>query len=160
MAKVKKQTGVTGERNRKEKGKKAGRKTHGTTKTARAGTAKQTRGRQRGVAKGRKQVKTARKQSRSTAKSRGGGKRTLAVVRGRLAETPVVRVAVKSLDPLRMCGPNTSVQFLYRVDEQVDGRSTAHLVFFDRHGWYCEHGRTCPAVGHARKFNGQIARVS
>jgi len=75
-------------------------------------------------------------------------------------ETPVVRVAVKPLDPLRMCGPGTSVQFLYRVDEQVDGRSTAHLVFFDRHGWYCEHGRTCPAVGHARKFNGQIARVS
>jgi hypothetical protein len=70
------------------------------------------------------------------------------------------RVAVKSLDPLRKCGPNTSVQFLYRVDEEVDGRSTPHLVFFDRHGWYCEHGRSCPAVGHARKFNGQIARVS
>ena len=88
------------------------------------------------------------------------GKRTLAVVRGRAVEVPVVRVAVKPLDPLRKCGPNTTVQFLYRVDEQVDGRSTPHLVFFDRHGWYCEHGRTCPAVGHARKFNGQIARVS
>ena len=77
-----------------------------------------------------------------------------------LLASPVVRVAVKPLDPLRKCGPNTSVQFLYRVDEHVDGRSTPHLVFFDRHGWYCEHGRTCPAVGHARKFNGQIARVS
>jgi len=71
-----------------------------------------------------------------------------------------VRVAVKSLDPLRKCGPKTTVQFLYRVDEQVDGRTTPHLVFFDRHGWYCEHGRSCPAVGHARKFNGRIARVS
>jgi hypothetical protein len=71
-----------------------------------------------------------------------------------------VRVAVKRLDPLRKCGPNTSVQFLYRVDEEVDGRNTPHLVFFDRHGWYCEHGRSCPAVGHARKVNGQIARVS
>jgi hypothetical protein len=71
-----------------------------------------------------------------------------------------VRVAVKSLDPLRKCGAKTTVQFLYRVDEQVDGRSTPHLVFFDRHGWYCEHGRSCPAVGHARKFNGRIARVS
>ena len=70
------------------------------------------------------------------------------------------RVDIKPLDPLRKCGPNTSVQFLYRVDESVDGRSTAHLVFFDRHGWYCEHGRTCPAVGHAKKYNGQIARVS
>jgi len=44
--------------------------------------------------------------------------------------------------------------------ESIDGRITAHLVFFDRHGWYCEHGRTCPAVGHAKKYNGQIARVS
>jgi hypothetical protein len=73
---------------------------------------------------------------------------------------PVVRVAVKTLDPLRKCGPGTTVQRLYRVDETVDGRSTAHLVFFDRHGWYCEHGRNCPAVGHARKYNGHIARVS
>jgi hypothetical protein len=70
------------------------------------------------------------------------------------------RVAIKPLDPVRKCGPGTSVQFLYRVDESVDGRITAHLVFFDRHGWYCEHGRTCPAVGHAKKYNGQIARVS
>jgi hypothetical protein len=72
----------------------------------------------------------------------------------------VIRVAVKALDPLRKCGPGTSVQLLYRVDETIDGRSTAHLVFFDRHGWYCEHGRNCPAVGHARKHNGHIARVS
>jgi hypothetical protein len=70
------------------------------------------------------------------------------------------RVAIKPLDPIRKCGPGTSVQFLYRVDESVDGRSTAHLVFFDRHGWYCEHGRTCPAVGHAKKYNGQMARAS
>jgi hypothetical protein len=73
---------------------------------------------------------------------------------------PVVRVAVKALDPLRKCGPNTTVEFLYRVDETIDGRRTTHLVFFDRHGWYCEHGRTCPAVAHARKYKGQIARVS
>ncbi|HET7189890.1 MAG TPA: hypothetical protein VFI52_17175 [Gemmatimonadaceae bacterium] len=77
---------------------------------------------------------------------------------------PVVRVAVRELDPQRKCGAGTSVQFLYRVDESVDGRASAHLVFFDRHGWYCEHGRSCPAVAHARKYNGkhsgQIARVS
>jgi hypothetical protein len=89
-------------------------------------------------------------------------KKGLILVRGRrvVADAPVVRVAIKPLDPLRKCGPNTTVQFLYRVDETIDGRSTAHLVFFDRHGWYCEHGRTCPAVGHAKKYNGQIARVS
>jgi hypothetical protein len=86
----------------------------------------------------------------------------LKVLRGRKAvsSAPVVTVAVKALDPLRKCGPNTTVQLMYRVDESVDGRRTAHLVFFDRHGWYCEHGRTCPAVGHARKHDGQIARVS
>jgi hypothetical protein len=88
--------------------------------------------------------------------ARRGGNATKVAVRA--AEER--HVAIKPLDPIQKCGPGTSVQFLYRVDESVDGRSTAHLVFFDRHGWYCEHGRTCPAVGHARKYNGQIARVS
>jgi hypothetical protein len=77
-----------------------------------------------------------------------------------LVKTPAVRVAVKPLDPRQKCGAGTSVQLLYRVDETVDGRATHHLVFFDRHGWYCEHGRTCPAVAHAKKHGGQIARVS
>jgi hypothetical protein len=99
---------------------------------------------------------------------KGKGKRArLAVVAGKVGKgrkapppAPVIRVAVKALDPLRKCGPGTTVQQLYRVDVTIDGRSTAHLVFFDRHGWYCEHGRTCPAVGHARKHKGHIARVS
>jgi hypothetical protein len=77
------------------------------------------------------------------------------------AAAAAVQYAVKPLDPQRKCGPGTSVQFLYRVDERtVDNRSTTHLVFFDRHGWYCEHGRTCPAVRHAMKYNGQVARAS
>jgi hypothetical protein len=75
-------------------------------------------------------------------------------------KAPVVRIVVKPLDPQQKCGVGTSVQALYRVDETVDGRMTHHLVFLDRHGWYCEHGRTCPAVGHAKKHDGQIARVS
>ena len=157
MAKVKKETGVTGERNNRANGRAAGRKAHGTA--AKSGGRKQSGSLKQGATKGRKKAKTAGRQSRTTA-AKGGRKRKLSVVRGRSAVSPVVRIAVKSLDPLRMCGPGTSVQFLYRVDEQVDGRTTPHLVFFDRHGWYCEHGRTCPAVGHARKFNGQIARVS
>jgi hypothetical protein len=159
VAKVKKETGVTGERN--GKGKTARTKANGKTKTAQARSGKQAAARKGAEKRGAKRVTATRKQARKTKAGTGSaGKRALAVVRGRAADTPVVRVAVKPLDPLRKCGPNTSVQFLYRVDEQVDGRSTAHLVFFDRHGWYCEHGRTCPAVGHARKFNGQIARVS
>jgi hypothetical protein len=64
-------------------------------------------------------------------------------------ERRVVRVL--DLDPLEKCGRGTTVQRLIRVDEMVDEAREAHLVFLDRHGWYCEHGRTCPAVGHARK---------
>ena len=159
MAKVKKETGVTGERNSTARGKAAGRKAKGTAKTAMDGGRKRSGPRKRKTTKGRKEVKASGKRSGKSKASRSS-KRPLAVVRGRPEKTPVVRVAIKALDPLRMCGPGTSVQFLYRVDERVDGRTTPHLVFFDRHGWYCEHGRTCPAVGHARKFNGQIARVS
>lgn len=158
MAKVKKETGVTSERNAKSNSGR--RQAKGTTRTAQPRPRKQAVGRKGTAKRGKKPVKTARKQARkTTAGAKRAGKGSLAIVRGRVS-APVVRVAVKALDPLRKCGPNTSVQLLYRVDEEVDGRSTAHLVFFDRHGWYCEHGRTCPAVGHARKFNGQIARVS
>jgi pyruvate/2-oxoglutarate dehydrogenase complex dihydrolipoamide acyltransferase (E2) component len=60
-------------------------------------------------------------------------------------------VRARDLDPYRKCGPGTSVERLIRVDEVVGGKVETHLVFFDRHGWYCEHGRTCPAVGDARK---------
>ena len=137
MAKVKKKTGVTGERNRK--GKSARRTANGTKKAVRKGSTKKVVG--------------ARSKRQATARKKGA-------VKGAKPVKAVVRVAVKSLDPLRKCGLKTTVQFLYRVDEEVDGRSTPHLVFFDRHGWYCEHGRSCPAVGHARKFNGQIARAS
>ena len=132
MAKVKKRTGVTGERN--VKGKRVGRKAKATRKAVGKRPERQTAARKKAVVKRGKQAKAPR--------------------------APVVRMAVKPLDPLRKCGPKTTVQFLYRVDEEVDGRNTPHLVFFDRHGWYCEHGRSCPAVGHARKFNGQIARAS
>ena len=58
---------------------------------------------------------------------------------------------VRELDPVRKCGPDTSVERLYRVDERANGQVRTHLVFFDRHGWYCEHGRDCPAVAPARK---------
>lgn len=66
---------------------------------------------------------------------------------------------VRELDPLRVCGGRTSVVQLFRVDEQLVGGKAAgarqvHLVFNDRHGWYCEHGRSCHAVSavmrHAR----------
>jgi hypothetical protein len=169
VGKVKKGTGVTGERNVNGMGRGKAARTTAAQGTARSrdaaakrpqrsakrtagGKAKRTAdGKRKGA---RKTVKTkARPDARGAAKGRSGR-------RGDSGTPPAVRVAVRPLDPFEKCGPNTSVQFLYRVDESVEGRSTAHLVFFDHHGWYCEHGRTCPAVGHAKKYNGQIARVS
>ena len=87
-----------------------------------------------------------------------------AVVRNIQRRTPARAVAhpddveVRALDPIKKCGQGTSVQLLYRVIERADGGLTNHLVFFDRHGWYCEHGRTCPAVTLARKRTGRLAR--
>jgi len=178
VAKVKKAAGVTGERNVKPKAttKTATKGKHPKTSkaTKRANTASRTKTAKRAKTAKTAKVATKRGAAKKATSKRGGrmtqatakigrnGKRSLRLVprRGPVRADPVVRVAVKPLDPLRKCGPNTSVQFLYRVDETVDGRNTPHLVFFDRHGWYCEHGRTCPAVGHAKKYNGQIARVS
>ena len=156
MAKVKKRTGVAGERNVTGRTKK-----QGSTKAVKSAAKRQPSARKKRPgklgkptkAKAKKAVRFMRKTKVVPAK-RGANATKVA---GRAEER---RVAIKPLDPIEKCGPDTSVQFLYRVDESVDGRSTAHLVFFDRHGWYCEHGRTCPAVGHAKKYNGQIARVS
>jgi hypothetical protein len=150
VAKVKKRARVTGVRNVKKKAKTPVRTARKKAKAAMV-PASTTRTRDK-----------APKRSAARSAAVGGRKvRQGMTKKGRPAPPPpVVRVAVRELDPQRKCGAGTSVQFLYRVDETVDGRATAHLVFFDRHGWYCEHGRTCPAVGHARKYNGQLARVS
>jgi hypothetical protein len=60
---------------------------------------------------------------------------------------------VKELNAQQKCGQGTSVERLFRVDETADGAARAHLVFLDRrHGWYCEHGVECPAVGQARRI--------
>lgn len=83
---------------------------------------------------------------RSTQKARTRGRRLQPKAP---PERKVIRIL--DLDPLEKCGRGTSVQRLIRVDEMIDHAREAHLVFLDRHGWYCEHGRTCPAVGHARR---------
>ena len=152
MAKVKKRAGVRGVRNVKA-GKRA---------TGPAGTSKR-----KGTA-GKAPLASGGKRREGGTTLRGIGRKGAMKVASKAARgkrkppvaMPVVRVAVRELDPQRKCGEGTSVRFLYRVDETVDGRATAHLVFFDRHGWYCEHGRTCPAVAHAKKHNGHIARAS
>jgi hypothetical protein len=61
-------------------------------------------------------------------------------------------VRIRPMDPIEMCGKGTSVTQLFRVQEQLDHTRINHLVFFDRHGWYCEHGKQCGVVKDVQKF--------
>ncbi len=154
MAKVKKRTALTGIRNTKAKQGPATSSTRSTKVIAGARHRSADKG---GIGSRAKHGKAgAKRQSArpSVTKAASGRKRAAA------PSGPLTRMAVRALDPQRKCGAATTVQYLFRVDETVDGRVKAHLVFFDRHGWYCEHGRTCPAVTHARKHGGRIARAT
>jgi len=73
---------------------------------------------------------------------------------GRRKEKAAVvrRVRIRPIDPVQLCGKGTSVTALYRVEETLDQTKIHHLVFFDRHGWYCEHGKQCSAVNDVQKF--------
>jgi len=62
------------------------------------------------------------------------------------------RVRIRPIDPVQLCGKGTSVTELYRVEETLDRTKIHHLVFFDRHGWYCEHGKQCSVVSDVQKF--------
>ena len=98
-------------------------------------------------ASGRKAAIAARSAARKPLGGRRRGAKKLLP-----AKAPARFVKVRELDPLVMCGPGTSVARLFRVDERVDGLAAIHLVFYDRHGWYCEHGKACPAVHDVRKL--------
>ena len=130
-------------------------KTAGAKQSIRKGTkrpAKVVSKKKRATAKRvEKQMVTARRptpksSSKPTPKSRKGQPAPRALTSGG------DEFRVRALDPQQKCGAATSVQALYRVDELAGNVRTAHLVFLDRHGWYCVHGASCPAVGHARKF--------
>ena len=99
--------------------------------------------------------KVAKKSVKKAVKRAAATKR-----RAQPPKPPAAEFVIKPLDPIQKCGPGTSVELLFKVVERMDGRATNHLVFLDRHGWYCEHGRVCPAVAHARKHKGQLARAS
>jgi hypothetical protein len=94
---------------------------------------------------------------RATAKPRAKAKATQQTSRkpsnGRHVETIPRVVRVRPLDPQAKCGAGTSVERLFRVDETMNGATVTHLVFFDRHGLYCAHGRSCPAVDDVRRAN-------
>jgi hypothetical protein len=120
--------------------------------------------------KGARRVSVSRKKPKSTSKTAkvqkqrtGRAVKATSSPKHRRIAPPVPAPStfrVRALDPLAMCGAETSVRQLYRVDEAAEGVLRAHLVFFDRHGWYCEHGRTCPAVVHARKVAEKIHRTT
>ena len=62
------------------------------------------------------------------------------------------RVRIREKDPSLVCGKATSVERVFRVEEKLETSTNLHLVFFDRHGWYCEHGAQCQAVSDVKKF--------
>ncbi|MEO5813667.1 MAG: hypothetical protein ABIT20_00105 [Gemmatimonadaceae bacterium] len=104
--------------------------------------------------------KSVKKTKRAAPHKKPTKKRMPVAVRKRpkpVVAAPAVKVDIKELDPIRKCGPGTSVQILLRVIERVDGKSTSHLVFFDKYGWYCDHGPGCPAVAYARKGRRHLA---
>ena len=135
MSKVKKRRGVTGVRNTKRRPAAI-----------------------RGVGQRAEEPRAAARSARAARAPAVKG-RSRPVVAPRRPLAPIANFRFKVLDPQRKCGAGTSVQFLCRVDELVDGRSTPHLVYHDRHGWYCEHGPSCAAVAPARKFSVQHARM-
>lgn len=56
-----------------------------------------------------------------------------------------VKPVVDVLDAKAIVGPRTGVEHLVRVRPRPN--DAPHLVFHDRHGWYCEaHGPSCHAV--------------
>jgi len=60
-----------------------------------------------------------------------------------------VRPVVDVLDPRTVVGAQTGVEHLVRV--RLRPNDAPHLIFHDRHGWYCEsHGATCHTVQLAR----------
>jgi hypothetical protein len=73
---------------------------------------------------------------------------------GKRRRKPEVKrtIRIREMDPLQMCGKATTVTRLYSVAESLDQCRIHHLVFFDRHGWYCEHGKQCGAVKDVQKF--------
>ena len=72
---------------------------------------------------------------------------------GKAAKPVAVRkVRISEKDPARICGKGTSVERVFRVEEEGAKSKLLHLVFFDRHGWYCEHGAQCSAVADVKRY--------
>lgn len=88
--------------------------------------------------------------------TRRGSTKASAGNRSNGVAAPTRLMRIRELDPQAACGQGTTVLQLFRVDDLPFGNETTHLVFFDRHGWYCEHGRECPAVAAVRKHEKHV----
>jgi len=61
------------------------------------------------------------------------------------------RPHIERLNPRQVVGQRSAVSDIVRV--RIRSTEPIHLVFHDRHGWYCEtHGPGCVAVPYARAF--------
>lgn len=112
------------------------------------------------VRKTRSQAKVTRR-SKPTgdaklARGREATRKSAKIVAAAKAAAPTRLMRIRELDPQAACGEGTTVMQLFRVDDLPFGDDTTHLVFFDRHGWYCAHGRECPAVAAVRKRYKQV----
>jgi len=126
---------------------------------ATAGAAQKGRAHRGGTTAAKGAAGTSRKAS-ATVLAKRGTPVSSARRAARSSPVPDRVVKIKQLDPFEKCGPSTSVEHLYRVDETLDGSAATHLVFFDRHGWYCEHGRSCRAVDDVRKLGKSVVGKS
>lgn len=58
---------------------------------------------------------------------------------------------IERLNPKQVAGQRTAVVEIVRV--RIRSTEPLHLIFHDRHGWYCEtHGPGCVAVVYAKEF--------
>lgn len=105
---------------------------------------------------------TSRKTASAATRAKSGARRgrsagkTVAGKRGEPEAMPTRLMRIRALDPQAACGQGTTVMQLFRVDDLPFGNETTHLVFHDRHGWYCQHGRDCPAVAAVRRHEKHV----
>ena len=108
---------------------------------------------------GTKPISAKKPVKQGSATKRAGAGRAKPPAKAAAQPAPPV-LQIRQLDPVRICGDRTSVVQLFRVDEQAmatgkaAGARQVHLVFNDRHGWYCEHGRSCHAVSAVMRHAG------
>lgn len=64
-----------------------------------------------------------------------------------MAELSATRLMrIRRVDPGRSMETGETVLELFRMTNAAEGGDATHLVFLDRCGWYCAHGRDCPAA--------------